>query len=83
MDERDAIVERVKAACNDLIEHVDSVQILVTFHEGDNAVTGGFDFGLGNHCARLGQMVEWVDTQRQYGKTCADMKQRDDLDGDS
>lgn len=41
-----------------VIEHADSVQVLITFSE--NGVTRSYENGRGNWFARYGQMRQWV-----------------------
>lgn len=67
--EKNLVVETVNRAVNQIIEHVDSVQIIVTFHDGEN--TSSYDKGAGNFYARQGSVEEWITMQRQYQKNHA------------
>lgn len=52
---------RVKAACEDLIEHFDTVMIFTTRHEsGELDGTVNVRYGLGNWFARKGQIEDWL-----------------------
>lgn len=51
---------RVVKACEALIEHYDSVQILVTRHEPNEGGTRNTSYGLGNYFARKAHMEEWI-----------------------
>lgn len=57
---REAIVKRVKDAAILLAEHVDTVQIFVTFHAEDGETTSSYEYGQGNFYARQGQIDEWL-----------------------
>lgn len=60
-DEKDQDLDRVKAACELLGEHFDSVQIFVTRHEP--AVEDGtinISWSAGNWFTRYGQVREWL-----------------------
>ena len=76
--EQDKIKHLVDDACTRLIEHVDSVQILVTFHTEDGQPTSSYETGRGNFFARLGQVVEWLEMQREYER--CEAKRRDETD---
>lgn len=59
--------EMVRKFARDISEHTDCVQILVSKYSpnGDgNTLT--YEFGVGNHNARYGQAVEWVEIQREF-----------------
>lgn len=43
-----------------LLEHFDSVTILVTAHGGVPAETAGYVSGGGNYYARIGKAKEWL-----------------------
>lgn len=63
---RDAITKRVRDAVTLLAEHVDTVQVFVTFHAEDGASTACYECGRGNFYARQGQVDEWLTFQREY-----------------
>lgn len=77
MSEDNNIQELLDKAAQDLSEHVDSVQIFCTLHQGDATVTAAYDSGSGNIFARIGQIKDWVIRQDQFTKTHADIRQRD------
>lgn len=76
--DRDAIVKRVKDAAILLAEHVDTVQIFVTFHAEDGESTASYEHGQGNFYARQGQVDEWLTIQREYQRLEA--RRRDERD---
>lgn len=43
-----------------LLEHFDSVTILVTSHDGDAGETSGYVGGGGDYYARIGKANEWL-----------------------
>lgn len=57
-----------KDACTRIQEHVDTIQIFVTFHAEDGQSTKSFTSGRGNFYARQGQIEEWVRFQHEYQK---------------
>jgi hypothetical protein len=57
---------RVQLATGALMEFADSVQILVTKHLSESETTASYEYGGGNLHARVGQMHEWLTTQRVY-----------------
>lgn len=63
---RDRIVQLVRDACTRLAEHVDTVQIMVTFHAEDGEHTDSYDEGVGNFYARQAKVDEWLRFQREY-----------------
>lgn len=61
MDNKDADIERVQKVVDELIEHFDSVQILVTRVEtGELNGTVTLSLGAGNWYARYGQVKDWM-----------------------
>ncbi len=72
-DNESAIEKMVKQAAAGLSEHVDSVRIFVTYHEGDpvDPLTKTFNYGMGNFYATTGCVKEWVITQDTYAKAHA------------
>lgn len=62
----DEIEKMVDAAAQQISEHVDSVQIFVTFHRGDKNVTCFYDSGMGNYYARLASAREWILLKDDY-----------------
>lgn len=61
MSERNDDLDRVKAACESLGEHFDSVQIFVTKHEPEvEDGTVNIAWSVGNWFTRYGQVREWL-----------------------
>jgi len=57
--QRQADIEMVKAHCNQLSEHFDTVQIFVSRHmPAELEGTRTINFGAGNWYARYGQVVQ-------------------------
>lgn len=54
-----------------LLEHFDSVTILVTDHRGAEDDTICYEGGGGNLYARKGIVQEWLTTQDQYARNWA------------
>lgn len=54
-----------------LLEHFDSVQIMVTRQNGGERKTGSYECGGGNFYARLGQIQEWISIQDEYQRDWA------------
>lgn len=73
MSERETLDKMVEDAAAQLSEHCDSVRIFVTKHavDGESDVTIAFDHGRGNIHAQVGQVMEWLDIQRQYQRNWA------------
>lgn len=65
-------LDKVKRACEQLIEHFDTVQVFVTRHEaGQAGGTINVQFGLGNWYARSGQVHSWlVKNNEEDRETC-------------
>lgn len=67
--------DHITKACDEfrdkILEHVDSVNIMVTFHNGCTESTGSYETGGGNLYAQLGQVREWLDIQEQYHRNQA------------
>lgn len=61
----------VNDATEKLLEHFDSVRIFVTRHDGPRDQTAAYDHGGDNFYAQTGQIIEWVDIQRQYSRNYA------------
>lgn len=60
-NQHDEDLRRVRAACDTLMEHFDSVHVFVTRHEaGRLDGTVNAHYGAGNWFTRYGQIVEWV-----------------------
>jgi len=78
--ETDNIRRIVDEHCAAIAEHVDSVQIFVTFHRGGEQRSGSYESGRGNFYARQGQVDEWLRFQRQYQKSWAKRKDAEDLE---
>lgn len=53
------IQNKIKHFAKELLEHVDSVRIFVSFPLPNN-VTGSFTTGLGNYYSQYGQVREWL-----------------------
>lgn len=60
LPESDPDVQRVTEAVHNLMEHFDSVQIIVTRYDCDSKDTASISRGVGNWSARYGSMVEAV-----------------------
>jgi hypothetical protein len=58
--DRERLEKIVQHHAEQLIEHVDSVRIFVTYHRGDESATASYTFGMGNWHAVAGQVKEWV-----------------------
>lgn len=59
--EGEADMERVEKCAQQLGEHFDTVQILVSRHEpGTEDGTVNISYGLGNWFARFGQVRDWL-----------------------
>lgn len=70
--DKDHIRSLMDKACEQIIEHCDSVRIFVTKHSGDGTVNTTFiDSGRGNFYAQLGQVREWLVIQEQYQRNWA------------
>lgn len=54
-----------------LLEHFDSVTILITHHSGEPAETCSYDGGGGNLYARIGKAQEWLTMQDQFTRSFA------------
>lgn len=61
----------VDEAANKLMEHVDSIQIFVTKHDGSKDESASYETGRGNFYARLGQAHEWLCIMDQYTRNHA------------
>lgn len=60
-DDKNKDLERVREACDSLIEHFDTVMIFTTRHEsGELDGTVNVRYGLGNWFARKGQIEDWL-----------------------
>lgn len=57
---RDEECELIRANCNQLMEHFDSVQIFVTRNAPEQSGTVHLGRGEGNYFARLGQVRAWL-----------------------
>lgn len=64
MNQHEQIQSVVRHACDSLMEHVDSVRIFVTYHDGSKDESAG-------------HIQEWMVTQDQYARTKADSEQRE------
>lgn len=74
--------EIVRRALDLLGEHFDNVHIFVNRHEGENEHTVGYQKGTGNWWARVAQIEEWVETQRERTRIKARQDEEDDQDDD-
>lgn len=61
-----------------LLEHFDSVLILVTRHDGGEQVTASFESGGGNFYAQMGHVREWLSIQDQYQREHAKRKDQEE-----
>lgn len=69
MSAEDQEMQRVKDACNVLIEHFDTVQIFVTrYAPEEDCGTVNINYGAGNWFARYGQVCEWLVKQEARTK---------------
>ena len=55
----------VKSIASKLAEHYDTVQIFCTKHEGGQGGTIHAEWGVGNYYARRGQVLEWIEEQKE------------------
>lgn len=76
--EIDKIRSLVDDACIRLIEHVDSVQIMVTFHAENGETTSSYEKGMGNFFkAWRGKVVYMTDFAQQPGFVVMGIKPTD------
>lgn len=78
--EKDAIKKIVDECVTRIGEHVDAVQVIVSHHNTDTNNTMSYEKGSGNFHTRLGVIVEWVEVQRQYERSWAIRKEKEDSD---
>lgn len=78
MTEAEAIQERVREAVARLGEHVESVQVLVSWHDDEG--THRFYDGSGNWYARTGMAADFIenDTARTSANELGKVIQRED-----
>ena len=57
----------VKDACSRLMEHFDSVQVLVTKHMGHEG-TLNVSYGSGNYFSRIGLARNWILQEDEFSK---------------
>lgn len=63
------ITKRIDRCLHELGELCESVRIFVTYQTEDGeAVSSGHTAGCGNEYAQLGQIQEWLDTEREKTK---------------
>lgn len=74
---KDEITKIVDQKCAEIAEHVDTVQIFVTMHDGGEKITGCYEAGIGNFYARQGQVQEWLTIQSQFQKNHAIRKDQE------
>ena len=55
----------LESYCNKLMEHFDTVQIIVTKHNPKENSTSMDCFGRGNHFANLAAVEEWLEEDRE------------------
>jgi hypothetical protein len=81
--EKKAIMDLIALHAAQIGEHVDSVQIFVTKQRDDDGTrdTMGCDCGLGNFYARMGQVGEWIESQREYNREYSRIQQRRMMSG--
>lgn len=72
--ERASIKKMVDDAATRLGEHVDALQIFVTFHDGESNDTLSYECGRGNFYTRQGHVDEWLIMQREYQRLHAQKK---------
>lgn len=77
-DDTEEITKIVQECATKIAEHVDTVQIMVTFHRGGEVLTKSYEYGIGNFYARQGQVDEWLRIQRQYQRNYADRNDAED-----
>lgn len=68
----------VDKKASELMEHADSVQIFITWHDGGSEVTKSYETGKGNFYARQGQIDEWLRIQHQFQRNYAVRKDQQD-----
>lgn len=69
VDKQDS--DRVKQALAALMEHFEAVHIFVTKNDGPDDSTRQISYGSGNFFARKGQIIGWVDYQRERSRILA------------
>lgn len=74
----DHIRTLVDQKCAEIAEHVDSVQVFVTWHDGGEQRTHAYESGKGNFYARQAQVQEFVTIQNQYQRNWAIRKDQED-----
>lgn len=62
----DELIELVDLEAAKITEHVDYVQILVGFKEGDNCYT--YESGIGNIYSRTGHAQSWLNIQYEFDR---------------
>lgn len=77
MKDDDPSIKLVNECRDKLMEHFDSVLILVTSHRGDRESTFSYEVGGGNFYAQLGQVSEWLIIQEQYQRQHAKRKEEE------
>jgi len=80
MTDKERITQIVNDACTRIREHVDSVQIFVTFHAEDGETTSGYNAGRRNFYARQSQVKEWVRFQHEFQRCQAKREDSEDND---
>ncbi len=67
MSEKQEDLDMVKASCEKLGEHFDSVQIFATRYDGETG-TVNVQWGSGNWFARKGQIADWLIKEDEASK---------------
>lgn len=68
MTTTEIITKETDSFASRLMEHADSVQIFITFHEGGKEITKSYEKGEGNFYTRYGQITEWIFLQEQHAR---------------
>lgn len=59
------VIQLIHKKASEIMEHVDSVRIFVTYHQGEIDSTQAYNYGGGNFYAQRGQITEWLEYQKQ------------------
>ncbi len=76
--------ERIKGIVDECVskmgEHVDAVQVIVSYHNTDANNTMSYEKGAGNIHTRIGVVAEWMEAQKQYVRNWAIRKDQEEED---
>jgi hypothetical protein len=80
-EQPDAIERVIRSHLVQLMEHFDSVSIVVTSYDPKRKYTHGRYLGQGNYHARFGALFAWVEGQRALMSQCSGDDEDDEDDG--